>query len=234
MVLKTNSKRLKKSYEGIDRHKIYSLSDAIKFIKGIATAKFDETIELVINLNVDAQKADQQLRGSIQLPNGIGKTLRVAVFAKGEKAEEAKKAGADVIGSDELADKISKGDINFDRCIATPDMMGMVGKLGKILGPKGLMPNPKLGTVTNDVSNTVKAVKDGQVEYRTDKTGIVHAGVGKASFKDGLLEENIKVFISTIVDAKPKDIKGTYIKSIFLSPTMGPSVKVNLADALNV
>lgn len=217
-------KRLKKVYGAVDRSKVYTLEDAVKVIKANATAKFDETIELSVNLNVDAKKADQNVRGVIQLPHGTGKTYRVAVFAKGPKAEEAKKAGADIVGAEELMEQIQKGDMPFDRCIATPDMMGLVGRVGKILGPRGLMPNPKLGTVTMDVAAAVEAVKGGQVEYRTEKAGIVHVGVGKASFNEGALVENIKSLVDTLVKVRPAGVKGTYIKKLSLSSTMGAGV----------
>lgn len=217
-------KRLKKVYGAVDRSKVYTIEDAVKVIKANATAKFDETIELSVNLNVDAKKADQNVRGVIQLPHGTGKTYRVAVFAKGPKAEEAKKAGADIVGAEELMEQIQKGDMPFDRCIATPDMMGLVGRVGKILGPRGLMPNPKLGTVTMDVAAAVEAVKGGQVEYRTEKAGIVHVGVGKASFNEGALVENIKSLVDTLVKVRPAGVKGTYIKKLSLSSTMGAGV----------
>lgn len=218
-------KRLKNAYEGLDLVKIYTPEEAVKMIKERAKAKFDETIEVAINLNVDARKADQNIRGVVQLPNGTGKTYRVAVFAKGPKAEEAKVAGADIVGAEDLMEKIQAGQIDFDRCIATPDMMGLVGRVGKILGPRGIMPNPKLGTVTMDVADAVKAVKGGQVEYRTEKGGIVHAGVGKASFTEAALLENIMMYVETIQKVRPSGVKGTYVKSMSLSSTMGPSVK---------
>lgn len=221
-------KRLKNIYAGIDAQKVYTLAEAISLIKTNAKAKFDETIEVVMNLNVDPRKADQNVRGVIQLPHGTGKTYRVGVFARGAKAEEAKKAGADVIGAEDLMEKIQAGDIQFDRCVATPDMMGLVGRVGKILGPRGLMPNPKLGTVTQDVAQAVAAVKGGQVEYRTEKTGIIHAGVGKASFEEKALLENISVFIDAVQKARPSGAKGTYVKSCALSSTMGPGVKFTL------
>lgn len=217
-------KRLKKVYGAVDRSKVYTIEDAVKVIKSNATAKFDETIELSVNLNVDAKKADQNVRGVIQLPHGTGKTYRVAVFAKGPKAEEAKKAGADIVGAEELMERVQKGDMPFDRCIATPDMMGLVGRVGKILGPRGLMPNPKLGTVTMDVAAAVEAVKGGQVEYRTEKSGIVHVGVGKASFKEDALVENIKALVDTLVKVRPAGVKGAYIKKLSLSSTMGAGV----------
>lgn len=223
-------KRLKSAYEGLDFEKVYSLEEAVSLIKSRSKAKFDETIEISMNLNVDARKADQNIRGVVQLPNGTGKVYRVAVFAKGPKAEEAKKAGADIVGAEDLMETIQSGKIEFDRCIATPDMMGLVGRVGKILGPRGVMPNPKLGTVTMDVADAVKAVKGGQVEYRTEKAGIVHAGVGKVSFTESALIENIKVYIETIQKVRPSGVKGTYVKSMSLSSTMGPGVKFTLGN----
>lgn len=223
-------KRLKNAAQGLDRSKVYSLADAVKFIKQSATAKFDETIEVAINLNVDPRKADQNIRGVVQLPHGTGKTYRVAVFAKGPKAEEAQKAGADIVGAEDLMEKIQSGDMPFDRCIATPDMMGLVGRVGKILGPRGLMPNPKLGTVTMDVAEAVKSVKGGQVEYRTEKAGIVHAGVGKASFTEQAILENVKSYVDAVIKAKPSGVKGTYVKSLSLSSTMGPAVKFEVSE----
>jgi len=221
-------KRLKKTYAALDRQKLYSVEEAVQLIKENATAKFDETIEIAINLNVDPRKADQNIRGVVQLPHGTGKTYRVAVFARAAKADEAKAAGADIVGAEDLMEKIQAGDIQFDRCVATPDMMGLVGRVGKILGPRGLMPNPKLGTVTTDVAQAVAAVKGGQVEYRTEKTGIVHAGLGKASFSQEALVENIKVYIEAIQKARPSGVKGTYVKGFSLSSTMGPSVKFSV------
>lgn len=224
-------KKLRNAYKTFDREKIYSLEEAVKLVKQHATAKFDESVEIAMNLNVDARKAEQNIRGAIQLPHGTGKTYRVAVFAKGPKADEAKAAGADIVGAEELVEMIQKGEMNFDRCIATPDMMMHVGKVGKILGPRGLMPNPKLGTVTMDVAGAVKAVKGGQVEYRTEKAGVVHAGVGKVSFSDAALMENIQAFMSTIAKVRPAGVKGTYIKATSLSSTMGVGVKFELASA---
>jgi large subunit ribosomal protein L1 len=221
-------KRMKNSYEGIDRDGFYSIDDAVKMIKERAKAKFDETIEVSMNLGIDPRHADQNVRGVVALPNGTGKTLRVAVFAKGPKAEAAKAAGADLVGAEDLAEKIQAGEMNFDRCIATPDMMVLVGKLGKVLGPRGLMPNPKLGTVTNDVAEAVKAAKGGQVEFRAEKAGIVHAGVGKASFTQEALVENVKAFVGAISRAKPAGAKGTYIKKVSLSSTMGPGLKLEV------
>ncbi|MBX6370563.1 MAG: 50S ribosomal protein L1 [Rhodospirillales bacterium] len=219
-------KRTKKAREGIDRNRFYDLAEAVKMIKSRATAKFDETIEVAMNLAVDPRKADQNVRGTVMLPHGTGKTLRVAVFAKGDRAEEAKAAGADIVGADDLAAKVQAGEIEFDRCIATPDMMALVGRLGKVLGPRGLMPNPKLGTVTTNVAEAVKAAKGGQVEFRAEKAGIVHAGVGKASFSEEAILENVKAFVGAITRAKPSGVKGTYIKKVSLSSTMGPGVKI--------
>jgi large subunit ribosomal protein L1 len=218
-------KRLKKAYEGLDCDKLYSLEEAVKIIKERATAKFDETIEVAINLNVDPRKADQNVRGVVQLPHGTGKTYRVAVFARGPKANEAKEAGADIVGAEDLMEQIQAGKMDFDRCIATPDMMGVVGRVGKLLGPRGLMPNPKLGTVTMDVAQAVKAVKGGQVEYRAEKAGIVHTGVGKASFSESALVENISTLVDALQKARPSGVKGTYVKGMSLTSTMGPSVK---------
>lgn len=225
-------KRLKKAAEGIDRTKTYPLADAVKLIKERATAKFDETIEVALNLGVDPRHADQMVRGVVTLPNGTGKTVRVAVFAKGDKAEAAKAAGADVVGADDLAAEIQAGNINFDRCIATPDMMVVVGKLGKVLGPRGLMPNPKLGTVTANVAEAVKAAKGGQVEFRVEKAGILQAGVGKASFTQEALAENIKAFVDAVSRAKPTGAKGTYLKKVGLSSTMGPGIKVEVSSVV--
>ncbi|MDH3476087.1 MAG: 50S ribosomal protein L1 [Rhodospirillales bacterium] len=223
-------KRLSKSYESIDRDAHYELAEAVKLIKQSAKVKFDETIEISMNLGIDPRHADQNVRGVVTLPNGTGKSVRVAVFAKGAKAEEATNAGADLVGADDLAAKVQGGEIAFDRCIATPDMMPVVGKLGKILGPRGLMPNPKLGTVTNDVAEAVQAAKGGQVEYRAEKAGIVHAGVGKASFSEEMLEQNIKAFVKAISNAKPSGAKGTYIKRVSVSSTMGPGVKLEVSS----
>ncbi|MBN67138.1 MAG: 50S ribosomal protein L1 [Rickettsiales bacterium] len=223
-------KRVRAARETVDVSKQYSLDEAVKLVRGAASAKFDETVDVAMNLGVDPKHSDQMVRGAIAMPNGIGKEVRVAVFAKDDKAEAAKAAGADLVGGDDLAEKVQKGEIDFDRCIATPDMMGVVGKIGKILGPRGLMPNPKLGTVTPDVEAAVKAAKSGQVEFRVEKAGIVHAGVGKASFDDAKLSENIRAFIGAVNKAKPAGAKGAYIKKITLSSTMGPSVKVDVAD----
>ncbi|HCU06488.1 MAG TPA: 50S ribosomal protein L1 [Holosporales bacterium] len=219
------SKRIKKINTNIDKNKQYSLVDAVKVIKENATAKFDETVEISINLNIDARKAEQNLRGVLQLPNGTGKTYRVAVFAKGPKAEEAREAGADIVGEEDLVDQILKGEINFDKCIATPDMMGMAGRVARILGPRGIMPNPKTGTVTVNVAKAVKDVKGGQVEYRTEKNGVIHAGVGKASFKAEALQENIQALVDTIQKARPAGVKGAFVKKMSLSSTMGGGVE---------
>ena len=218
-------------YEGIDRNASYSVDDAVKMIKARAVAKFDETIELSLNLGVDPRHSDQNIRGVVALPHGTGKSMRVAVFAKGDKAEAATAAGADLVGADDLAEKIQAGEMNFDRVIATPDMMGVVGKLGKVLGPRGLMPNPKLGTVTPDVETAVKNAKAGEVQFRAEKAGIVHAGVGKASFSEQQLNENVRAFLGAILKAKPTGVKGAYMKKISLSSTMGPGVKVTVSEA---
>ncbi len=224
-------KRLKKGYGGFDREASYSIADAVKILKDAAVAKFDETIEVAMNLGVDPKHADQMVRGVVALPHGTGKTMRVAVFAKGDKAKDAEAAGADLVGAEDLAEKINGGEMGFDRVIATPDMMGVVGRLGKVLGPRGLMPNPKLGTVTPDVTTAVKNAKAGEVQFRVEKAGIVHAGVGKASFSADQLQENVKAFVNAIVKAKPSGAKGNYVKKISLSSTMGPGVKINPSDA---
>ena len=223
-------KRLTKANEGIDRKKLYGLDEAVKMVKSRAVAKFDETIEVALNLGVDPRHADQMVRGVVSLPNGTGKTVRVAVFAKDAKAEEAKKAGADVVGAEDLMEEVLKGNINFDRCIATPDMMGVVGRLGKVLGPKGLMPNPKLGTVTMDVAGAVKAAKGGQVEYRVEKAGIIHSGIGKASFAAEDLRANFDALVDAVVKAKPSGAKGKYVKKVAISSSMGPGIKVDTAE----
>ncbi len=223
-------KRLKQAYSNIDRDAFYNLDDAVKLIKTSAKAKFDETVEISMNLGIDPRHADQNVRGVVQLPNGTGKTLRVAVFAKGDKAKLAKDAGADLVGAEDLAEQVQAGKMDFDRCIATPDMMALVGRLGKVLGPRGLMPNPKLGTVTNDVVEAVKAAKGGQVEFRAEKSGIVHAGVGKASFTEAALMENVKAFVGAINRAKPSGAKGTYIRRVSLSSTMGPGLKLDIGN----
>ena len=223
-------KRLANGRKTIDRNQAYDLGKAIDMVKENAKAKFDETVEISMNLNIDPRKADQNLRGTVLLPHGTGKTLRVAVFARGERAKDAEAAGADIVGAEDLAEQIQAGQINFDRCIATPDMMALVGRLGKILGPRGLMPNPKLGTVTMNVAEAVKAAKGGQVEFRAEKAGIVHAGVGKASFDAANLAANIKAFVAAINRAKPSGAKGTYIKKVSLSSTMGPGLKLELSS----
>jgi large subunit ribosomal protein L1 len=225
-----NGKRFKKANESVDRNKAYSVNEAVSLIKENAKAKFDETIEIAINLSVDPRHADQMVRGVISLPHGTGKSLRVAVFAKDAKAQEAKAAGADIVGADDLAEQIQNGKMDFDRCIATPDMMAVVGKLGKVLGPRGLMPNPKLGTVTPNVAQAVKDAKGGQIEFRVEKAGIVHAGIGKASFEAAQLADNVRTFIDAIVKAKPSGAKGTYMTRISLSSTMGPGLKLNMTD----
>src|SRR5215472_12140356 len=219
-------KRLKKSREGIDREKLYSLPEAIKLIKQRAKAKFDETIEISMNLGVDPRHADQMVRGVVSLPNGTGRTVRVGVFARGAKADEAKAAGADVVGAEDLVEKVQAGNIDFDRCIATPDMMPLVGRLGKVLGPRGMMPNPKVGTVTMDVTSAVKGAKGGSVEFRVEKAGIVQAGIGKASFAADKLVANIKALADAVVKAKPAGAKGTYVQRVAVSSSMGPGVKV--------
>ena len=222
------SKRYRKAADGLDATKVYPLDEAVKMVKARSSAKFDETVEIAVNLGVDPRHADQMVRGVVSLPNGTGRSLRVAVFAKGPKAEEAKKAGADIVGADDLAEQVQKGEINFDHCIATPDMMGVVGRLGKVLGPRGLMPNPKVGTVTMDVTNAIKDAKGGAVEFRVEKAGIVQAGVGKASFADQALVENIKSFVDGVIKARPSGAKGTYVKRVSLSSTMGPGLSVAL------
>jgi large subunit ribosomal protein L1 len=220
-------KRIKAAREGVDREKAYALDEAVKVVKSRAKAKFDETVEVAMNLGVDPKHADQMVRGVCNLPNGSGRTQRVAVFARGAKAEEAQAAGADIVGAEELVEQVSKGTINFDRCIATPDMMGLVGRLGKVLGPRGLMPNPRVGTVTMDVATAVKGAKGGAVEFRVEKAGIVHAGVGKASFTEKQLVENIKAFVDAVVKSKPAGSKGNYVQRISLSSTQGVGVKID-------
>lgn len=216
--------------QGIDRKKLYELGEAVKLVKERAKAKFDETIEVAFNLGVDPRHADQMVRGVVSLPNGTGKTVRVAVFARDAKADEARKAGADVVGAEDLVTQVQEGNINFDRVIATPDMMPLVGRLGKILGPRNLMPNPKVGTVTPDVAGAVKSAKGGAVEYRVEKAGIIHAGVGKASFSDEALLQNIKAFADAVQKSKPSGAKGTYMKRVAVSSTMGPGVHVDPAS----
>ncbi len=225
-----NGKRLKANYETFDRTIEHDVKDALKIVLDAKKVKFDETIEIALNLGVDPRHADQMVRGMVSLPKGTGKSVRVAVFAKGDKADAAKAAGADVVGDDDLAEKVQNGEIDFERCIATPDMMPVVGKLGKILGPRGLMPNPKLGTVTQDVAEAVQAAKGGQVEFRVEKAGIIHAGVGKASFADGDLVENIRTLVDAVSKAKPSGAKGTYIKKVSVSSTMGPGLKLDVAS----
>jgi large subunit ribosomal protein L1 len=223
-------KRLKAAREGIDREKFYPLAEAVKVVKSCAKAKFDETVEVSMNLGVDPKHADQMVRGVCNLPNGSGRTLRVAVFARGPKADEAKAAGADVVGADDLVQQVQGGTINFDRCIATPDMMALVGRLGKVLGPRGLMPNPRVGTVTMDVAAAVQAAKGGAVEFRVEKAGIVQAGVGKASFTEQALVENVRAFVDAVVKAKPSGAKGNYLNKISLSSSQGVGVKVDAAS----
>jgi len=227
-------KRLKKAHESVgEPGKVYVLAEAVRLVKTNATAKFDETIEIAMNLGIDPRHADQAVRGVVQMPNGTGKAVRIAVFAKGDKAEEAKAAGADIVGAEDLAEKVQAGEIDFDRCIATPDMMMLVGRLGKVLGPRGLMPNPKLGTVTPNVGEAVKSAKGGAVEFRAEKAGIVHAGIGKASFTEQALVENVQAFVNSISRAKPTGAKGTFIQKVSISSTMGPGVKVDLGSLLS-
>ncbi|MQT13723.1 50S ribosomal protein L1 [Segnochrobactrum spirostomi] len=221
------AKRIRATREGVDRTKLYSLDEAIGLVKERATAKFDETVEVAINLGVDPRHADQMVRGVCILPNGTGRTVRVAVFARGDKADEARAAGADIVGAEDLVEQIQGGTIDFDRCIATPDMMPLVGRLGKVLGPRGLMPNPKVGTVTTDLKTAVRDAKGGAVEFRVEKAGIVHAGIGKASFGTDALLQNIRAFADAVVRAKPAGAKGTYVQRVAVSSTMGPGVKVD-------
>jgi large subunit ribosomal protein L1 len=228
-----HDKRLTAAKANVDRAKLYTLPEAIALIKSNAKAKFDETVEFSMNLGIDPRHADQMVRGLISLPNGTGKVLRVAVFARAAKAQEALDAGADVVGADDLAEKVQAGDIQFDRCIATPDMMALVGRLGKILGPRGLMPNPKLGTVTMNVKDAVQAAKSGQVEYRAEKAGIIHAGVGKASFDEDKLVQNIRALVDAVQKAKPTGAKGTYLQKAAISSTMGPGIRVDVATLAN-
>jgi len=226
-------KRQQKSHAGIDSRKLHTLDEAVKLIKARANAKFDETIEVAMNLGVDPKYPDQQVRGVVSLPNGTGRTARVAVFAKGAKAEEARAAGADIVGEQDLFETVNSGKIDFDRLIATPDMMALVGRLGKVLGPRGLMPNPKVGTVTMDVKKAVADAKGGAVEFRVEKAGIVHAGVGKASFTEEQITQNVKAFIDAVSKAKPSGAKGTFVKKLAISTTMGPGVRLDPAAALN-
>jgi large subunit ribosomal protein L1 len=223
-------KRIKAARANVERTKLYKIDEAVKLVKGAASAKFDESVEIAMNLGVDPKHADQMVRGVVNLPNGTGRSVRVAVFARGPKADEAKAAGADVVGAEELVNIVQGGTIDFDRCIATPDMMGLVGRLGKVLGPRGLMPNPRVGTVTTDVAAAVKASKGGAVEFRVEKAGIVQGLVGKASFGEDKLVENIKAFVEAVARAKPTGAKGTYIQRVAISSTMGPGVKVDVGS----
>lgn len=227
-------KRIRKARETVNPHTQYSLEDAVKLVKENATSKFDETVEIAMNLAVDPKHADQVVRGVCDLPNGSGRKIRVAVFARDDKAEEAKKAGADIVGAEELAEQVQKGKIDFDRCIATPDMMPLVGRLGKILGPRNLMPNPKVGTVTADVADAVKGLKGGWVEFRAEAAGVIHAGVGKASFSDQALVENIKALANAVHKAKPSGAKGTYVKRVAITSTMGPGVRIEPSSLMSV
>jgi large subunit ribosomal protein L1 len=224
------TKRMKKVREGLNRSATYQLAEAVKLIKERGLAKFDETVEVAVNLGVDPRHADQMVRGVCMLPHGSGRTVRVAVFAKGDKAEEARKAGADIVGAEDLVEAVQKGEINFDRAIAAPDMMPLVGRLGKILGPRGLMPNPKVGTVTQDVAAAVSAAKGGAIEFKVEKAGIVHAGVGKVSFAEDAIADNVRALVDAVIKAKPTGAKGTYLKQVALSSTMGPGVRVELAS----
>ena len=227
------SKRLKAAYQSFDKMIPQNVVEAIRLIIGNKKTKFDETIEISMNLGVDPRHADQMVRGVVALPNGTGKSVRVAVFTKEDKADEAKAAGADLVGAEDLAEEIQNGRIDFDRCIATPDMMAVVGKLGKVLGPKGLMPNPKLGTVTPNIADAIKAAKGGEIEFRVEKAGIVQAGIGKSSFAQEALVENVNAFVNAILKAKPNGVKGTYVERVTLSSTMGPSVKLDVATLTN-
>ena len=229
-----HGKRYRSNLEKVDREHQYSPAEAVSILKDFETSKFDETVEVHIRTGLNVRHADQQLRGTISLPHGLGKEMTVAVFAKGDKAEEAKAAGADVVGAEDLMETIQGGQIDFDRVIATPDMMGVVGRLGKVLGPKGLMPNPKLGTVTPNVTEAVKAAKGGQVEFRVEKAGIIHSGIGKASFSEGDLRKNFDAFVEAIVKARPTGAKGKYVKKVALSSTMGPGLKVDVAEVATV
>lgn len=225
-------KRYKNAKEGIDPKALYSVSEAVKMVKERAKAKFDETVEIAINLGVDPRHADQMVRGVVDLPAGTGRTVRVAVFARDAKAEEAKAAGADIVGAEDLMEMIQKGDINFDRCIATPDMMPIVGRLGKILGPRGMMPNPRVGTVTADVGAAVESAKGGAVEFRVEKAGVIHAGIGKASFTEAQIEDNVRALVGAVMKAKPEGSKGTYMKRVAVSSTMGPGVRLDISSLL--
>ena len=227
-----HGKRLEGAYDGVDRDAFLPVDEAVRMLKERATAKFDETVEIAMNLDIDPRHADQQVRGVVQLPNGTGKAVRVAVFARGDKAEEAKKAGADVVGAEDLAEAIEGGQIDFERCIATPDLMAVVGKLGKVLGPRGLMPNPKLGTVTPNVAEAVGAAKGGEVTFRAEKAGVVHAGIGKASFSDEALVGNVRAFVDAINKSKPSGAKGGYIKKVSISSTMGVGMKLDIGSVV--
>ncbi len=224
------SKRMTSAKDSVDRMKQYALDEAVSLVKSNATVKFDETVEISVNLGVDPRHSDQMVRGMVTLPNGTGRDVRVAVFAKGDNVDIAKEAGADIVGAEDLAEQVQKGEIDFDRCVATPDMMPIVGKLGKVLGPRGLMPNPKLGTVTKDVAEAVRAAKGGQVEFRVEKAGVIHAGIGKASFTEQALSENVTAFINALNKARPSGAKGSYMKKVALSSTMGPGVKLDIAS----
>lgn len=226
------NKRIKAARALVDANRLYPLNDAIKLLKSTVKVKFDESVDVSMNLGVDPKQSDQQVRGVVPMPHGLGKVVRVAVFAKGDKVEAAKKAGADIVGSDELVEMIQKGEMNFDVCVATPDMMAVVGKVAKVLGPRGLMPNPKLGTVTPDVEKAIKAAKSGQVEFKLEKAAIIHAGVGRASFTEAQIAENIRALVQAVSKAKPAGAKGTYIKKIAISSTMGPGIKLDIADVL--
>ncbi len=225
-----NGKKFKVALAKVDRNRRYKVEDAMKLVKETATKKFDETVDAAINLGVDPKHADQVVRGAVVLPHGMGKTVKLAVFAKGDKAREAQEAGADIVGAEDLAAKVEAGEIEFDRCIAAPDMMALVGKLGKVLGPRGLMPNPKLGTVTPNVTEAVKAAKGGQVQYKADKSGVVHAGIGKASFAEKAIEDNVRAIVAAINAARPQNMKGTYIKKVSVSSTMGPGLQIDPAE----
>jgi large subunit ribosomal protein L1 len=225
-------KRFKSAKASVDGSKLYELQEAVKLVREAATAKFDETVEIAMNLGVDPRHADQMVRGVCALPNGSGRTVRVAVFARGDKADEAKAAGADIVGAEDLVEDIQKGNMNFDRCIASPDMMPLVGRLGKVLGPRGLMPNPKVGTVSPDVAKAVKDAKSGAVEFRVEKAGVIHGGVGKASFSEQQLMENIKAFVGAVLKAKPSGAKGTYVNRVGISSTMGPGIGLQLSSVM--
>lgn len=226
-----HGKKYKESAAKVDRTKHYSLEEAVKLLKETATAKFDETVEIAMNLGVDPRHADQMVRGVCELPKGSGRTVRVGVFARDAKADEAKAAGADIVGAEDLLEEVLKGNIDFDRCIATPDMMPLVGRLGKVLGPRGMMPNPKVGTVTPNVGEAVKSAKGGAVEFRVEKAGVIHAGIGKASFNEADIAENVRAFVASVLKAKPTGAKGTFLKQIAISSTMGPGVKVEVSSA---